>query len=406
MKRVIFVAPYFLNATVRFIASIGNLEGIRLGLISCDHIDRLGPAIKAKIHAWERVNNGLDAGQLAVATRNLMRELGGVDAYFGALEDLQVPLGKVRDHLGIPGMGAETAANFRDKGRMKDVLRKADLPCARHCTITDPSQAWGFIREVGYPVVVKPPAGAGARATFQVANDEQLSDYLAGYSPSPRDPALLEEFIQGEEHSYEAVSIDGKVVWHSLTRYYPSPLEVLKNPWIKWCVLLPREVDHPRYADIGDVNRRALEALGMDTGLTHMEWFRRTNGGVAVSEVGARPPGAQFMSLISYAHDMDFYSAWARLMVFKEFAPIPRKYAAGAAYLRGMGEGKVTAIRGLNQAQQEVGQVVVETKLPQVGAPRSSSYEGDGYVIVRHQDTEVVKHALMRLISLIRVEYT
>lgn len=314
MKKVIFVAPYFLSATVRFISAIGNLEGVRLGLISCDHIDRLAPAIKGRIHAWERVNNGLDAGQLAVATRNLIRELGGVDAYFGALEDLQVPLGKVRDHLGIPGMGAETASNFRDKGRMKDVLRKAGLPCARHCTITDAEQAWPFIEEVGYPVVVKPPAGAGARATFQVANAEQLSDYLAGYVPSRRDPALLEEFIQGEEHSYEAVTIDGEVAWHSLTRYYPSPLEVLKNPWIKWCVLLPREVDHPRYDDIGEVNRQALKALGMDTGLTHMEWFRRSNGAVAVSEVGARPPGAQFMSLISYAHNVDFYNAWARLI--------------------------------------------------------------------------------------------
>ena len=55
----------------------------------------------------------------------------------------------------------------------------------------------------------------------------------------------------------------------------PTPLEVLRNPWIQWCVLLPREVDEPQYDDIRRAAYRALEVLGMETGLSHMEWFRR-----------------------------------------------------------------------------------------------------------------------------------
>ena len=39
-------------------------------------------------------------------------------------------------------------------------------------------------------------------------------------------------------------------MWHSLTHYYPTPLEVLRNPWIQWSVVLPREIDDPRYDDI------------------------------------------------------------------------------------------------------------------------------------------------------------
>lgn len=406
MKRVVFVAPYFLPTTVRFIASVTNLPQVKVALISCDHIDRLGAALKGKLTTWERVANGLDAGQLAVATRKCAQKLGGVDHLFGALEDLQVPLGKVRDYLKIPGMSAQTAQNFRDKGRMKDVLRNGGVPCARHRRITEVSQAWAFVEEVGFPLVVKPPAGAGARGTFQVKDAEQLTDYLAVYAPTPQQPALLEEFIVGDEYSFETVSIGGQPVWHSLSRYYPSPLEVLKNPWIQWCVLLPREVDHPHFEDIVKVNGQTLGALGMGTGLTHMEWFRRKDGSVAVSEVGARPPGAQFMSLISYAHDIDFYAAWARLMVFGEFKPPTREYAAGAAYLRGMGHGRIKAIHGLEQAQKEVGEVVIEASLPKIGQVRASTYEGEGYVIVRHRETEVVKRALTRLISLIRVEYT
>jgi hypothetical protein len=178
----------------------------------------------------------------------------------------------------------------------------------------------------------------------------------------------------------------------------------MENPWIQWCVLLPRHVDVPEYATIRDVGFRALHALGMRTGLSHMEWFRRADGSVAVSEVGARPPGAQFTTLLSFAHDLDFYRAWPRLMIFNEFEPPPRAYAAGAAYVRGQGRGRVKGIRGLDQAQRELGHLVVEAKLPRADQTPSTSYEGDGYVIVRHERTEVVEAALKRIVSLIRVD--
>ena len=74
-----------------------------------------------------------------------------------------------------------------------------------------------------------------------------------------------------------------------------------------------------------------------------MEWFRRPDGSVAVSEVGARPPGAQITSMLCYAHDFDLYTAWARLMVDGSFDPPERKWAAGTVYLRGQGAGQVQA---------------------------------------------------------------
>ena len=47
---------------------------------------------------------------------------------------------------------------------------------------------------------------------------------------------------------------------------------------------------------------------------------------------------------------------------------------------------------------------VVEARLPEVGQPASSSYEGEGYIIVRDPDTEVVTDALQRIINRVRVE--
>src|SRR5262249_1379198 len=319
-------------------------------------------------------------------------------------EEAQVPLAVVRERLGIEGMDAATAANFRDKARMKDVLRRAGAPCARHGLAHSESEAREFARARGFPIVVKPPSGAGARNTFRVDDEAMLSDCLRIAPPTAEAPVLLEEFIIGEEHSFDAVGVKGRPVWHSITRYFPGPLDVMRNPWIQWCVLLPREVDHPAFDDMKDVAYRSLRTLGMGTGLCHMEWFRRKDGSVAVSEVGARPPGAQITNLIAYAHDFDVWKAWAKLMVFDAFDPPERKYASGIAFLRGQGSGRVIRIHGLDQAQKEMGQLVAEVSLPREGQPSGSGYEGEGFVILRHPETSVVERALQRLVSLVRVE--
>jgi len=404
MRHAVFVLPFALETTLKFVYGAATLPGARLSVVSQDPLEKLPDTLRARLAGHWRIESCFDPRQLAQAVRELSARNGPVERMIGVLEQLQVPLAQARELLGLPGHSAAVAQNFRDKAQMKDVLRGAGVPCARHRLVERAEEAQAFIAEVGFPVVVKPPAGAGGARTFRLDGPADLQRYLAEYPPATRGVSLFEEFIRGTEHSFDSVVLDGRPVWYSISRYMPSPLEVMENPWIQWCVLLPRHIDVPEYAGIRDVGFRALNALGLRTGLSHMEWFRRADGSVAVSEVGARPPGAQFTTLLSYAHDLDFYSAWPRLMIFNEFSPPPRVYAAGAAYVRGQGNGRVRRIHGLDQAQRELGHLVVEAKLPRADQSPSTSYEGDGYVIVRHERTEVVEAALKRIVALIRVE--
>jgi formate-dependent phosphoribosylglycinamide formyltransferase (GAR transformylase) len=405
MMDVQFVLPFGAPIADRFAFAVASLPDTRFSVISQEPVERLARPIVERAAAHWQVGDCFDPAQLAGASRELAKRAGRKpDRLLGVLEQLQEPLGIARDRLGIPGMSGETAHAFRDKARMKTLLRAAGIPCAKHALAEDAAAVWRLAGETGFPLVVKPPAGAGAKATFRLDSGDQLKEALRSDPPGPGRPWLVEEFILGDEQSFETVSIGGRPVWHSLTHYLPTPLEALRQPWIQWCVVLPREVDDPRYDDIRAAAFASLDALGMETGFSHMEWFRRKDGSVAISEVAARPPGAQITRLISYAHDFDFYQAWARLMVFEEFTPPQRKYAAGAAFLRGQGTGRVVAVHGLEKAQAEMGHLVVEANLPKKGQPRSSSYEGEGNVVVRHPDTQVVVEALKKLITAVRVE--
>lgn len=400
MPRVVFVAPYFMDATLRFVDAVASLPEVTLGLVSSDPEDKLPPRLRSRLAGHYRIEQALDPQQLVAATKKLRQHMAGVDRLVGSLEQLQVPLGQVRDALGIEGMGAHAARCFRDKALMKDVMRKAGLPCARHRRTESVAEVLAFVEEVGLPVILKPRDGAAAAGTHRITTMAALHDALSRFVPE-----MVEEFVVGHERSFETASIRGEPVWNSSTRYDPSPLTVLENPWIQWTVILPREERTADSEAIRPWAHAALRALGMRTGLSHMEWFRRGDGSVAISEVGARPPGAQIVTLNSYAHDTDVYRAWAELVCIDRWQIPPREFAVAAAFFRGQGPGsRVVRLHGIEQAQAELGHLVVEAKLPQPGQPRARTYEGEGYAIVRHPETSVVERAIRRLVSLVRVE--
>lgn len=402
---VVFVAPYTLGATNRFIDAFLDCDGARVGLVSSDPLERFPDSISSRVAAHWRIDDCLDVDQLAHGVGNAAARLGGADALAAILENLQVPLAAVRERLGIPGIDVDTALNFRDKDRMKSVFDGAGIPCARHARVDSADAARAVFESWGTPVVVKPPAGMGARSTFRVEDRGHLESWLALGAPTADSPVVMEEFLTGREFSFDSVLVDGELVWHSISRYDPTPLTVVENPWIQWSVVLPRRIDGDEFAEIRRLGAEAVRALGLRTGLSHLEWFLRPNGSVAISEVGARPPGAQISTLMSWAHDTDMYAAWAHLVVHGVFDPPERRHSVGAAYLRAQGSGRsITALTGLDRVSEQTRALVVESRLPTEGATRSESYEGDGYVIVRADTVDVVDAAIAEIITNIRVE--
>src|SRR5829696_8605792 len=195
MPFVIFAAPVFTDNAHRFIEATLGQPGVRVAVISQEPQEHLAQNLRDRLAAHWRVEDIFDPGQLAHAARTLSGHLGPVHRLYGAYEQLQVPLAEAREMLGVEGMSAEAARNFRDKSRMKNVLREAGVPCARHRLAHDEAEGRGFAEEVGFPLVLKPPAGAGAQATFRVNDAVSLCEALRISAPTPTRPVLIEEFI-------------------------------------------------------------------------------------------------------------------------------------------------------------------------------------------------------------------
>ncbi|MCA2976883.1 MAG: hypothetical protein INH41_19495 [Myxococcaceae bacterium] len=414
MRHLVFVAPKFLENTNRYVAGFAKLDGLAVSVISEDPVEAIPGALKPHLHGEHyRVRNSLDGAQLAEACRFLARAVAPIDRLTGALEQLQLPLAQARELAGIPGMGLTHARRFRDKDEMKRVLRAAGVSVARSDLATSLDDVRAVARRLGYPLIAKPPAGLGSRSTYRLESADDV-DALPrmGLSPSAEAPVQVEQFVRGREHTCETVTIAGKAVWRSGTRYFPTPLEVLENAWMQYCVLLPREQDGAPWTDFHPTNEAALQALfagaspEASTALTHMEWFLTDANERVVGEVGARPPGVHIMPMMGLAHETNFVDDWCELIAFDRFTPRPRKWACGAAFFRGQGRGdRVAEVHGLPAAIEAAGDALVELRTPKVGMPRAAGYEGEGWALVKAPSTGAVKQALLGLVQRVQVRY-
>ena len=403
MRNIIFTAPFPMETTMLFAQALRGLSDIRL--LGVFQKAPTGPA-RGWFDDLVLVDNALDPEEIVRGCRILQDRYGQIHRLLGILEDLQEQVATAREVLGLEGPSLEVTRNFRDKGRMKSVLREAGLPTAAHAYVREERDAWELANRVGFPLIIKPPAGAGSRATLKVEDAQQLTRTLAEIKPGAERVWLAEEFLSGREFTWETVTIGGTPVFESIGRYYPGPLDVVRNDWMQWIVVLPRDISGPEFDDVKRVGRKTISALGLCEGMTHMEWFRRPDGRMAIGEIAARPPGAQIVRLMSWAHDTDLHRAWARAVVDKGFdGPFERKYAVGVAFLRGVGKGRVARIEGLDLAQKKMGELVVQSRLPTLGQPKAGGYEGEGWAIVRHPDTAVVEQAVLDLVRTVKVHY-
>ena len=81
-----------------------------------------------------------------------------------------------------------------------------------------------------------------------------------------------------------------------------------------------------------------------------------------------------------------------------------RRFSAGAAYLRGMGNGRVRKVHGLEKIAEQLKGLVVEARIPKPGQAPTGTYEGEGHILVRHPETRIVEQALDLIINNVQVE--
>ena len=94
-------------------------------------------------------------------------------------EPLMMAAAHIRKKLRLPGMSPGVVLGFRDKSVMKKRIEDAGLrvPYAFRCKTSKEIEE--AAEKIGFPVIVKPIAGAGSADTYRVDGAQQLQKVLS-----------------------------------------------------------------------------------------------------------------------------------------------------------------------------------------------------------------------------------
>ena len=303
-------------------------------------------------------------------------------------ERLMYLAARLRQAFGAPGMDMAQTLVVRDKELMKQAVEAAGLRVPRHGRARSKQEAWAAVERTGYPAICKPIDGAGSKDTFR-CNDAQ--EFEAALQATQHIEELsIEEFIEGEELTYDTVCAGGRILFENVAWYRPKPMILAQNEWISMQNIVLRDI-HAEFPRPGvELGHGVLKALGFESGFTHMEWFRTPKGEAVFGEIGGRPPGARLVHAMNYSCDIDLFRGWAEAVCFGRLSQdTTKKYNASMIFKRAQGAGIVREHRGLQELLRRYGPHIATIELTPIGEPKRDWRKvvvGDGWIVVRHAD--------------------
>jgi len=370
---VLFLAPDTHVYNHGFLRGLKSL-GARVSAIGMAAQDRMSPDARHLLDGYRAVGKITDVPALAAAAKELAAP--SFDRIETIDEPLVEPAAALRGLLGVPGLALATAKLCRDKVAMKEFLRGHGIPCAQTSRVANPADAHAFAERCGYPLICKPLAGFGALLTFKVATVGELDAALARLQPRAEQPIAIEEFIEGHEGFFDTLC-DAQGVRHDFAaHYYPGCLEAAQHRWVSPQIAVTNRIEQDGYRELRKMAHRVVDALGIRSAATHMEWFFGPKG-LKFSEIGARPAGEKIWDMYGVGNDFDVYREWALaiLGMASEQAP-SRRYATGSIQIRPSRDGKIVGHRGLDAAMQRCRAAIYEQSVPAPGTPTKGLDKG------------------------------
>jgi hypothetical protein len=395
---IVMVSPGYPAEMAYFTRALAAVGATVIGLGDQPPSALPEPARDALAH-YEQVTLTDEGGVLA-ALQGLAQH-ASIDQVECLWEPYMILAARIRESFGLPGMTVEETLPFRDKELMKQKIDSAGIRTPWHASATTVGEVWEASERVGYPLIIKPIAGAGSADTYRVDSAEELAEVLPLLRHVPE--VSVEEFVDGEEFTYDTVCANGSILFENIMWYRPRPLQMKMHEWISPASIVLRDLNVPDLQGGRRMGGQVLPALGFRSGFTHMEWYRKANGEAVFGEIGGRPPGARVVDLMNYATDGDLYVAWAEAVVYgRSSQNLERKFNCGCVFKRAKGAGRITHVEGLDRLLADYGDHVVVVDLLPIGAPRRdwrATLISDGFIIVRHPELQQVIDMTERIAS-------
>ena len=314
----VFISPHFPHTYWQFCDRLKR-NGLNVLGIGDAPYDSLEAPLKSALTEYYRVDSLENYDQVYRAVAFFAFKYGKIDWIESMNEYWLEQDARLRTDFNVTtGIRTDRIGFIKEKSLMKKLYQEAGIPTARQHVVSDRAAGEDFIREVGYPVIVKPDIGVGATHTWKLETEEDLNAF---YDDLPAVPYVMEEFIRGEICSYDAI-LDSKCepLFESMT-VWPPVMDIVNQDldlMYYTCPELPEALRR--------LGRKTVKTFGVDRRFVHLEFFRLTEARKGLGEVGdfvalevnMRPAGGYTPDMMDFAHFTDVYQIYADMVTYDE----------------------------------------------------------------------------------------
>ncbi|MCX4165042.1 MULTISPECIES: ATP-grasp domain-containing protein [Paraburkholderia] len=348
-----------------------------------------------------------DASLIALAKG--LHTADSLDFVTSFVDRTQVLANRIAAELDLPVVIESKLVELtRDKWATRRLLEQHALCYCRFSVASTKDELARAIDSVGLPCIVKPVAGEGSRNVRKLRSVEDVATFIAALEGPALDGKLLvEQFLEGDEYSVEAISIAGEHHVVAITRKYKDD-----HNFVEYGHVVPAPLGENSREAIEQYVRKVLTALGFYNSPSHSEVIVTAEGPRLV-ETHTRIGGDRIGDLVQQVTGVDLYDLYARQMAHLPMENLvsqtPQAKAAAVWYLleRSLEQQIVAEVRGVDEAERcpDVRQVGVLKKPGARGGEINASADRSAFVIAVGDDAEHAVAAARNAAAKIRLFY-
>ena len=316
-RNFIFISPNFPTNYWKFCRELKQNGMTVLGIGDCPY-DELMPELKGSLDEYFKVSSLENYDEVYRATAFLIYKHGPIEWLESNNEYWLERDAALRTAFHITtGFQTSDMDAVKLKSAMKSRYAAAGIKTCRWHLVDDYDHCMEFIREVGWPVIVKPDNGVGASHTYKLTSEAELSAFLG---EKPDVSFIMEEYVRGTVHSYDAViGPNGEPMFETGNVTIDSIMDIV-NTLGNSCYYIEKDLPDA----IRDAGRRTCKAFGVRNRFIHFEFFvldvdqpaLGNRGDILGLEVNMRPSGGFSADMFNFANSTDVYKIWADMVVF------------------------------------------------------------------------------------------
>ena len=325
----IFISPNFPIRYYLFTEALRR-KGVNVLGIGDSIAPDLQPRLVSSLTEYYFVKDLSDKAEMEKAVSYFQKKYGKID-YIESNNEWWLEMDAyLREKFDVKtGFFPAQMEHIKAKSAMKEYFRKGGAKTMRYLLVDgkqDKKKAEEFVKEVGFPVFVKPNVGVGASDSYLLKNKEEFDAFFEKTLP---ETYIMEEFVSGSIVSFDGICDSKGNVVFATSDHFPVPVADVVNDliddyyWTNPFSLPMDDIDAPSFLETG---KKVVKAFGISKRAFHIEFFvldkdkpgLAKKGEFVALECNMRPAGGYTPDLIDFAESASIYDIYADVICFDE----------------------------------------------------------------------------------------